>query len=161
MAKNSLLADIEKKLDKIKNHIAEEVAPEVNKLFKESVSWSLIDWYNDYDPKMYQRTNNFMKVITSARTSGKGNILTMTVDSDSMSSYSGFDIPPYEGYKREPLSADAAFDFMFMNGEHGHGRWMMHRSLPPYMYVDRDVFTGWDGRLDKIVNNKIEQILRQ
>lgn len=78
-----------------------------------------------------------------------------------MSSYGGFEIPPYEGYQREPLSADAAFDFMFMGGEHGHGRWMMHRSLPPYMYVERDVSTGWDGRLDKIVNTKMEEILRQ
>lgn len=80
MAKNSILADIERKLDRIKNHIAEEIAPEVNKLFKESVSWSLIDWYNDYDPKMYQRTNNLMGIINSARTYGNKNILTMIVD---------------------------------------------------------------------------------
>ena len=64
---------------------------------------------------------------------------------------------------------EEAFDFMFMNGEHGHDKkgfegkhhWMMHRSLPPYMYVERDIESGFGGRLDKIINNRIEEILRK
>ena len=54
-----------------------------------------------------------------------------------------------------------AFDYMFMDGEHGHGKWMMHQSLPPYMYVERDIESGFGGRLDKIINSRIEQILRK
>ena len=34
-------------------------------------------------------------------------------------------------------------------------------SLPPYMYVERDIESGFGGRLDKIINNRIEQILRK
>lgn len=154
LAKNSLYSDFEKKMNRIKNHIAEEVAPQVNELLKESVTYSLIDWYNDYEPEVYQRTNNFMNILNNTWTSGKGNLLTMTVNSGSMNSYPSF----FGGKSLEP---SAAFDFMFMGGEHGHGKWMMHRSLPPYMYVDRDISTGWDGRLDKIVNKKIEEILRK
>ena len=45
MAKN-MYADFKKKLDRIENHIAEEVAPQANELLKESVRYSLIDWYN-------------------------------------------------------------------------------------------------------------------
>lgn len=154
MAKNNLYSDFEKKMNRIKNHIAEEVAPQVNNLLKESVSYSLIDWYNDYEPKTYQRTNNFMNILNNTRTSGKGNLLTLTVDAGGMNSYPSF-------FGGNSLQPSTAFDYMFMNGEHGHGRWMMHRSLPPYMYVDRDISTGWDGRLNKIVNKKIEEILRK
>lgn len=154
MAKNNLYSDLKKKLDRIENHIAEEVTPQVNELLKESVRYSLIDWYNDYEPKTYERTYNFMQILDDTRTSGKKNVLTMSIGSSAMNSYPSF-------FGGKSLQPSTAFDFMFMNGEHGHGRYMMHRSLPPYMYVDRDISTGWDGRLDKIVNKKIEEILRK
>ena len=62
MAKNDL-NDLIKKLDRVQNHLGEEIAPAVNKLLKESVSRSLIDWYNDYDPEDYKRTYNFMRIL--------------------------------------------------------------------------------------------------
>jgi hypothetical protein len=152
MAKD--LDDFVNKLDRLQNHIAEEVAPEVNKLFKESVQRSLVDYYNDYDPYSYQRTFNFMNgVIDSAKTSGKGNILTMSVNSGLMSSY-----PSWIGGNN--LQPSAAFDFFFMSGEHGHGRWMMKQSLPPHMYVDADVNDGFGGRVYEIINKTIDRILK-
>lgn len=154
MAKNNLYSDFKKKMDRIENHIAEEIAPQANNLLKESVSYSLIDWYNDYEPKSYERTYNFMKILERTRTSGKGNILTFSVDSSAMIPYQGFN-------KRKPLNTGTAFDYMFMNGEHGHGRWMMHKSIPPYMYVERDIGSSFDGRLNKIINKKIDEILRK
>ena len=75
MAKNGL-DDLIKKLDRIENHLAEEIAPEVNELLKESVRFSLIDWYNDYDPEDYKRTYNFMNISNNTKTSGKGNLIT-------------------------------------------------------------------------------------
>lgn len=137
----------------IENHLAEEIAPQVNELLKESVRFSLIDWYNDYDPKSYERTYNFMKILDNTKTKGKGNRLTMRIDSGVMNNYPGF--------WGQTLQPSTAFDYMFMNGEHGHGRWMMHRSLSPYMYVERDIESGFGDRLDKIVNKKIEEILRK
>ena len=104
---------------------------------------------------------NFMKILDNTKTRGKRNVLSFVVDSGSMNSYSGF--------YGNSLQPSTAFDFMFMNGEHGHDKkgfegkhhWMMHRSLPPYMYVERDIESGFGGRLDKIVNNRIEEILRK
>ena len=89
MAKN-IYTDFKKKLDRIENHIAEEVAPQANELLKESVRYSLIDWYNDYTPQSYERTYNFMKILDSTRTRGKGNILRFSVDSGAMDSYVGW-----------------------------------------------------------------------
>lgn len=147
------LDDLIKKLDRIENHLAEEIAPDINKLLKESVRFSLVDWYNDYDPKSYKRTNNFMKILDSTRTSGRGNSLTMSIDSGSMDNYPGF--------YNQKLQPSTAFDFMFMNGEHGHGKWMMHQSLPPYMYVDADINDGFGGRVNQVINNGIKRILNR
>lgn len=160
MGKN-MYADFKSKLDRIENHIAEEIAPQANELLKESVRYSLIDWYNDYEPQTYKRTYNFMKILERTRTSGNGNILTFSIDSSAMNPYQGFDEAPYKGYERQPLNTGTAFDFMFMNGEHGHGRWMMHQSLPPYMYVERDIESGFGGRLDRIINKRVDEILRK
>ena len=152
MAKD-IYGDFKKKLDRIENHLAEEVAPQANELLKESVRFSLVDWYNDYTPQSYERTYNFMKILDNTKTRGERNILSFIVDSGSMDSYPGF--------YGNSLQPSTAFDFMFMNGEHGHGKWMMHRSLPPYMYVERDIESGFGGRLDTIINNRIEEILRK
>ena len=78
-----------------------------------------------------------------------------------MDLYKGFDIPPYSTYKKQTLQPSTAFDFMFMNGEHGHGRWMMHRSIPPYIYVDADIQDVFGGRINKVINNIIEKILKR
>lgn len=152
MAKN-IYSDFKKKLDRIENHLAEEVAPQANELLKESVRFALIDWYNDYEPDSYKRTYNFMKILDSTKTRGRGNILSFCIDSGSMDSYPGF--------WGQPLRPSKAFDYMFMNGEHGHGVWMMHQSLPPYVYVERDIESGFGGRLDDIINKRIDKILRK
>ena len=175
MAKN-IYGDFKKKLDRIENHLAEEVAPQANELLKESVRFSLVDWYNDYTPQSYERTYNFMKILDNTKTRGKRNTLSFIVDSGAMNTYIGwaghgygntYDLPrddnQYSNKKgnHQKLNASIAFDYMFMNGEHGHGKWMMHRSLPPYMYVERDIESGFGGRLDKIINSRIEEILRK
>ena len=144
--------DLIKELKRIDEHIAEEIAPEVNELLKESVRFSLVDWYNDYTPQSYERTYNFMKILDGTKTSGNGKTITMSVDSGSMNSYPGF--------WGNSLQPGTAFDFFFMNGEHGHGRWMMHRSIPPYMSVDADIADGFGGRINKVINNAVNKILK-
>ena len=146
MAKD--IDDLISKLEKLNDNLAEEIAPEVNKLLKESVNFSLVDWYNDYDPKMYKRTNN----SNSTKTIGEGDTLIMTVDSSTMTDYPGFGV--------QTLDADTAFDYFFMNGEHGHGKYMMHQSIPPYMTIENDISDGFGGRIDDIITKKINEFLQ-
>lgn len=142
------------KLDRVENHLAEEIAPEVNKLFQESVRYSLVDYYNDYDPRSYHRIYNFMGgIVNSAKTSGAGNVITMSVSSELMNPY-----PSWTGKKNFP--SDTAFDSFFMGGEHGHGKWMMKCSLPPYMYVDADISDGFGGRANQIMTKVISRVLK-
>jgi hypothetical protein len=47
-----------------------------------------------------------------------------------------------------------------MGGEHGHGRWMMKRSLPPYMYVDADIESGFGGHINEIIDKEVDKFLK-
>lgn len=161
MAKNDLVSIVLKDIKQAEKQLAKEVAPEINKLFKESVGYALIDWYNSYDPKMYKRTNNFMTVAQTAKTIRSGNYLAMTVDSSLMNDYEGFAIKPYSTYEKQTLYADTAFDFFFNQGKHGHGRWMMKQSTPPFWYIDRDIQDGFGGRAQKEINKKFGELLRR
>ena len=77
MAKGQLTSMILGDVKKAEKQLAKEVAPDINNLFKESVYNSLIEWYRDYKPQSYERTNNFLNVYQSAKTTVNGNILNL------------------------------------------------------------------------------------
>ncbi len=153
-------SEIMKKLDNLQKNIGKEVAPEINKLLKQSVHGALSNFYNGYSPNMYHTTYNLYNITNSAQTTGSGDILTLRVDSSTLSEYPGFEVSPYPSYERKPLYVDDAFDFMFMSGEHGHGRWNMANSIPPYTLVNRDIQSGFDGEAQKIINRKAKELLK-
>lgn len=150
MAKGDLTKMVLKDVKQKEQQLTRMAAPEIHKLFKESVYDSLIDWYSDYTPFYYSRTNNFMNIFQSAKTMVSGNLLIMQVDSSLMMDYAG--------WFGQMLDASAAFDFMFMNGEHGHGRWMMHQSIPPFHIISKDFESGFEGRVQKIIDDKAKKL---
>lgn len=150
LAKGDLTKIVLKDVRQKEHQLTRIAAPEIHQLFKESVYDSLISWYSDYTPAFYSRTNNFMNVFQSAKTIVNGNLLIMQVDSSSMMDYAGwFD---------QILDASKAFDFMFMNGEHGHGRWMMYQSIPPFHIISKDFESGFRGRVQKIIDDKAKKL---
>ena len=151
-----IMADVKKK----ESQLAKEIVPEINKQFKFSLYDSLVEWYRDYNPSMYERTNNFLCIYETAKTTSNGNILMMQVDSSMMNYYPGFEIPPYPTYERHALSPKTAFDFMFISGMHGYGRWMMKQSVPPFFNVEQSINNGFNGMVQKIINDKLRKILR-
>ena len=166
------LDDMAKKLKRLDKHLGEEIATQINQLLKDSVKTSLVDWYDDYTPVTYERTYNLMKIVNGSRASGKGNLISMYVDSGYMSNYLGWNGGTYnntysipnkgkESYSNQRLNASIAFDFMFMNGEHGHGKWQKKISTPPYLYVDAEINSGFGGKVYDIIDKKIEEILRK
>lgn len=150
LAKGDLTKIVLKDVRQKEHQLTRIAAPEIHQLFKESVYDSLISWYSDYTPAFYSRTNNFMNVFQSAKTIVNGNLLIMQVDSSSMMDYAGwFD---------QILDASKAFDFMFMNGKHGHGRWMMYQSIPPFHIISKDFESGFGGRVQKIIDDKAKKL---
>lgn len=152
MGNKNGIDDLLKKLKTFDNRLAREIAPSVDKLFKESVTFSVIDFYNSYNPQIYERTNNFLNIAEHTKTVCSGNKITMTASSEYMH--------PYPGFWKQQLNAESAFDMFFMHGEHGHGKWLMHTSVPPFMQVDNDIDSGFDGRIMSIMNNSIRKILK-
>ena len=148
MGNPSLEAILKKKMAEAEKKIAEKAAPRINNLFKESVANAMVDYYDSYDPRVYERTNNFMSVYRTAETIGKGNVLTMTVNSDNMHSYPSM----FENGKS--LDPDIAYEYFFKNGEHGHGKWMMTKSIPPELLIDRDIDDKFGGRAEKIIQEE-------
>lgn len=146
-----LAAMIKEKMDAL-NHVGEKVAPKLNQLFLTSVNRSLADFYGSYDPTAYRRTNNFMNVANSSRTSGYGNTIIFTANSGS--------IGIYPGWYGKPLSPSAGFDFMFMNGEHGHGFLQKATSTPPYMLVDEAIQTEFYGEAQSIIEQAVGEIMK-
>lgn len=151
MGNPSLEKMILKKYQDIADHIAEKVTPEVNQLFKESVEKSLINYYNSYTPEWYKRTNNFMSVGESSTTVGKGNVIEMYVDHSPMHDYPGFN-------SKNPFPSADAFDTFFDYGAHGYGSWLMAMSTPPQQLVQKDVDSGFDGKIQKILQNAFKDI---
>ena len=146
------LNDLIKKLKTFDNRLAREITPRVDKLFKESVTFSVLDFYNSYSPQMYMRTNNFLSVADHTQTICSGNKITMIASSEYMH--------PYPGFWNQQLDEKSAFDMFFIHGEHGHGKRLMHIPIPPFMQVDNDIDSGFDGRIMSIMNNSIRKILK-
>lgn len=153
------------KYENVKKNIANKVAPEINKLFRESVRESVNNYYQSYSPRYYQRTDNFKNVIESSRTSGRGDVLEMMVSSGYMNNYSGnnkfgntYSISGQpQKYNGQKLNASIAFDFFFNKGEHGHGKLLAATSTPPYELVSNDIKTGFDGKVQKIVRDAFKK----
>lgn len=141
---------IKEKIEEL-NHVGEKVAPKLEQMFNVAIGTSLDDFYGSYSPKQYERTGNLSGIASSSMVLGEGNTLVFFADSSYMHDYPGI-------YK--PLSASTGFDFMFMNGEHGHGRFHAADSFPPYDYVDRVIASKFGGQATRIIEETVGEILR-
>lgn len=168
MGNPSLEKMILQKYQKAAEKVGNKVAPEINKLFKESVEKAITNYYQSYDPEYYQRTNNFMKVTESSKTTSDGKNLIMSVNSGYMNNYPGFsgkgfgntysvDDRPHK-YEHPKLNASIAFGFFFEGGEHGHGNWLMATSTPPYELIEKDINSRFDGKANKIISDALKNI---
>ena len=146
---------INKKFNRIEKHLGEETALQLEKLLKKLVSTTLINWYNDYDPKSYQRTENLMNTLSRTYASGKGNIISFVVDSGNMSKY-----PSWSG--RKFVAPSLVFNDAIILGDHGYGYWFRKQTAPsPFSIIEADIVNGFNGQLNEIVNNKILEILNK
>ena len=142
-----------KKLDNIDHDVAKEITPEVDQLFKQSVHSAILNFYNSYQPEDYIRTYNFESILSTTKSFVSGNIITLSVDNNSMNDY--------PGWFHKSLDKDSAYHFMFMNGEHGHGIFNMAYSIPPYDLIDADIQSMFNGKGKKLMENAQKKILNK
>lgn len=145
----AILDDLLNKLDRVQKEVPKRVLPKIEPMMKLSLNQAMADWYGSYEG-VYQRTGNFISVAHNPIISYGSDSITMTVSSDTMHDYPGI---------YSPLGADTAFAFMYMHGEHGHGRFQAAVSVPPDMLVSRDVESGFNGQVQALANAEVAKIL--
>ena len=131
------------KVDDIANEIAEELQPKAKEKLDEAINhfYSTRPSGLKYDP-----TYNFAKIDINVSSDGNGEI-DSTIHNNNMGAY-----PGYWGVQLNP---DTAFDFMFENGEHGHGKYYKGSSDPtPAAYFDNNI-SDLQPIVDEIVQRAI------
>ena len=137
---NQLIQDVNKS---VQTAFKKSVS-EIKRLFEKSVYDSIMDFYSSYSPTDYRRTYNLPNISDSTFVTANSNGFFLSVDSGTMNDY-----PGWTG--NNPLAADDAFSMMFLGGEHGHGRWNMATSTAPFLWVDRDIQSGFGGQIQNII----------
>lgn len=143
------LDELLNKIDRIQKEVPKKVLPKVEQMMRLSLNQAMADFYG-YPEGVYQRTGNFMSLTHNPEFTFGEDEITMKVSSSSMSDYPGI---------TKPLSSDAAFDFMFLNGEHGHGIFQSGKSIPPNMLISQDVESGFNGQIQSLVDMEVAKIL--
>lgn len=143
---NEIMADFKKKIEDVIPTIPPKIATDLEPEFKKIISTAIDGFYYFPQGKFYKRTGNFNSVKDSVRVYGTSSSLVIYVGEDTMSSYPGM--------FNQPLDASTAFDYFYMNGEHGHGKWNIGYSYSPDKYVEDQ-----SGYIETLIGNSIGEIL--
>lgn len=153
--------------------IANRIKPKIEKYFQDSVNNAISDFYNSYSPIDYERTYNFLSIVDSARTYQFGDTIEMSVSND------GMDV--YPGWWGKSLSPDASMYMFYRNGYHGYdgGKFPNQNNIhindwpdyqdgsqllravsnPPHVQVQKDVESGFNGKIYKDIQKACKDIL--
>ena len=115
-------------------------ATEAQRLMVEKAHTVLQDWYADYDPKVYLRTNNLLNnsykgVLRGSRWSWTGGI---QLSSDFMDNYYAT-TPGIYGYQKGVVLdgvKDKIFETAIMEGKHGYANTAKITSPAPHTLLD-------------------------
>lgn len=145
---NQIMEDFNKKIVTSIPLITSQIALDLEPKFKEIVSTAIDGFYMNAQPKVYNRTGNFDNMKNSVKVSSTPRSIIIEVGEDTMSDYPGM--------YNQSLDASTAFDYFYMNGEHGHGKWCIGYSYPPDEYVESQLNSA---EIDNIIGNSIDKVL--
>ncbi len=134
--------------DKICNIAIPKLQPDAEQSLKKAID----NYYGFWGGVMYSRTGNFKNWTATLRHAGGGNCQ-LVLDNGEMGAY------PSIVKNGKPLTQEGAMQLMFKGGEHGHGRFQAGISTPPHDLIERDVQSGFNGKLSIYVNQAIDQVL--
>ena len=143
--------EIANKLRKAPNEICNIAIPKLQPDADQSLQRAIDNYYGFWGGVMYSRTGNFRNWTAKLQHNGGGNC-SLILDNGAMSDY-----PSIIG--GSPLTQEGAMQLMFKGGEHGHGRFQAGVSTPPHDIIERDVQSGFNGKLSIYINQAIDQVL--
>ena len=143
--------EIANKLRKAPDEICNIAIPKLQRDAELSLKRAIDNYYGFGGGVMYSRTGNFRNWTAKLQHNGGGNC-SLILDNGGMGDY-----PSIVG--GNPLTQEGAMQLMFKGGEHGHGRFLIGVSTPPHDLVERDVQSGFNGKLAEYVKQAAEQVL--
>lgn len=144
--------EIANKLRKAPDDICNIAIPKLQPDADQSLQKAIDNYYGFGGGVVYSRTDNFRKNWTAKlQHNGGGNCL-LILDNGCMGTY-----PSIIG--GNSLTQEGAMQLMFKGGEHGHGRFQIGTSTPPHDLVERDVQSGFNGKLATYVKQAALQVL--
>lgn len=138
-----------KRLREAPEKICKEAIPKIEPDVKESLFNAINNFYS-FPQGIYSRTGNFRNWDANVGYLGNGNGV-IVLDNDSMSAYPGF--------WGLPLGQEGAMNIMFLGGNHGYGRFNIGSSTPPHELVEKDLASGFNGKLQQYVREAATHIL--
>ena len=144
--------EIANKLRKAPDEICNIAIPKLQPDAELSLQRAINNYYGSMAGQMYSRTGNFQNWTARLQHNGGGSC-SLILDNGGMGAYPSL----YE--KGNPLTQEGAMQLIFKSGEHGHGRFLIGVSTPPHDLVERDVQSGFNGKLSIYVNQAIDQVL--
>ena len=145
---NDIMNEYKNKVIQSIPKMTQQIAIDLEPQFKEIVSTAIDGFYMNAQPKMYDRTGNFDSIKDSVKVSASRNEVTIHVGEENMSSYPGM--------FGQALDSSTAFDYFYLNGEHGHGKWNIGYSYPPFQYVE-DKLNSIE--VQNVISNSVQKIL--
>lgn len=131
----------------------QKFAEKAKPLVEEKLENSVNNFYMDYTPINYVRTNNF-KDNVELDLHAEGQKLIIDVNSD---------MNDYPGWWGKPLNADTAWYYMYERGWHGYGDLLFRKETQPSPDQDmRDYFnSGFDGKQIDMTYQIVNEILKE
>ena len=149
------LNDLEKQLYNFKQNLTGNVAKEIKKDFETVVENAIDIYYDEYVPKEYIRTGNFLNVIKSANVlKASPTAIQLFASSKFMTPYSTVD----ENGNDKTVAPGVIFNSSFLLGEHGHDS-RIKVDIPPFERIGNSIQTGINGAIRRGIVSTLKRYL--
>lgn len=142
---DGIIRELENYLPKTIQIFSKKIKPAIDN----AAEMAIANYYTDYVGE-YDRTYNFINnrnVTTTADDTG----VTINVTGDKMWDYPGF--------WGDPLDGLSAFEMFYMNGEHGHGKFLAATTTPPDEYMKQSINSGLNGQINRLLKSSVKEVL--
>lgn len=148
----TVIDDLVKRFSRLEKDLDAIVLPKAELFMRQALEYAITDFYMSYMPQDYDRTGNFFGLTNSPKFERSEHAIEMTVSSSGMSGYPGWN-------GEQGISADDAFDLLYMNGCHGGGKWIKAVSVPPDLILENKIKDYQNNVLPGVVRNAASRLL--
>lgn len=154
---NEITENVKEKIvtavERNKPRIIKSAAKAIEFEIKKYTSTAIDGYYMFPQGRIYERTGTFDDMKNSVKIEVEGNSIYASI---------GDDMSSYPGMFGMSLDGDVAWNYMFEQGEHGHGKYNIGYSMPPIQYVQNKIDSGMiQKKVDEIATKEVVKIVEE